>query len=342
VYCKTPKRKAILVTYLVLGKMWYIFKLKMTNLREQNTRPLLRIHITGQNGSGGSTLAKNLESHLAAILGPEKITRFSGGRLRRAAAWLWHEWRSDPNRIAEIVESHDYTADLMDTTATPLLNITQTLWLKFESEFDEMFRQYQLEGLLNSLTPYMDRPQDDAVLGDFNDTQSKYSPESILWDKATETYLLHLTQTAQTSYVLESKLAVIFQDIQELQALVRTNSGWALPALRLMLTVDPEVAAARISERELEPTTVERVLARRADDSKRYGNAYHMMNTGKPFTEQDLRDASIVIDTSDKDKDQVLLEALSHLARFLSQEGLPEVQEHRDLQAGVEKLIPTP
>src|SRR5690606_27076869 len=152
--------------------------------------------------------------------------------------------------------------------------------------------------ILSLLEPYFNYPSSNAVLNQFNALQEHLSPDVLIWDLITDAYLLDTTENAQQSYVLESKLAVILDKIQELQALVNTEGQFVLPYLKIMLVVDLDVATQRISHRETNPVTTGEVKARTQFDWQRYSLLYHHTDTGAPLTEHDLVDGSYVIDTS--------------------------------------------
>lgn len=259
-------------------------------IRNSENAVQLRIKITGQAGSGGSTLATNLERQL----GKESMVRISGGKLRRAEAFLWQTYRED---------------SIYDT-----VQISENeKWARFEKYFTDRYYGLGLVGILELLQPYFDHPSDNGVLNAFNQAQETFSPQATIWDIVTDSFLLQQTEQTTDNYIIESKLAVVLTLIEELSNYVDHNQAWALPAFNLYLTVDPSVAQARINQREKTPVSLEDVIARRSYDWNRYGTIYHHAQTHQPLTETDLQTGSYVIDTSHLDAEAVLTDALLYL-----------------------------
>lgn len=258
-------------------------------------KPSIGIDITGQPGSGGSTLAQNIEK----TLGSETIKRISGGVLRRAEAYYWQEFKKQTQL--------DYTA------------ISEAdIWQTFEQNFMHTYATQGYEGVMTLLEPYFGLEPNNSILNEFNTAQTTYSPDEPIWDVVTDSYLLSTTENLTQSYVLESKLAAALRIIQEFQPLLRESSPHVLHAT-LYTVVDPEVSAERVNMREKKPVTVAEIMERRQNDWQRYSTYYHHYNTEQPLAEADVMAASYVIDTTQLTPEEVLTEAYLYIMGQLNQ-----------------------
>lgn len=252
----------------------------------------LRIDITGQPGSGGSTLAANIEK----VVGSDRLKKISGGVVRRAMAYLWDEYskQSPIDNLTEVSQE-----------------IVAKQWQKFERSCKETYEADGFPGFLKLLEKHWNRNPDTKILNAFNTAHEQYGREPF-FDLIIDEYQLRTTEAATGNYILESKLAVLLRHIQELQHCLDTERVFSLPLINVYLTVDPTISAQRITQRERTPILEHEVMQRRQADWLRYGSFYHTIS-GQPITEADALNNSFVIDTSQLTEEEVLTETLLYI-----------------------------
>lgn len=242
----------------------------------------LKILITGEPGSGGSTLAANLMTELR----DREVVKISGGRFRRAEA---HHWATFKEEMANI-------------------DAAQT-WLHFEQLYETTYAELGINGVIALLSPYFELPSDDGILLQMDDDQKLYCKNHDIWETMTDCFLLDQIYNVDQNLVLESKLAVVLDVIDQLAQHVDTSA--ALPLIKIILRVDPEVAAERISIRQNSPISVEQVKSRSINHWERYGNLYTSQN--EPLSQNIVDQQGFLIDTSNITAQQVLDRAITYI-----------------------------
>lgn len=242
--------------------------------------PPINILIAGQPGSGGSTLRDNI-----LALPNLELEKVSGGRIRRAYAQHWQEFSQGQNQ---------------DDAASN--------WRTFSDQYHLAYEQRGYQGVVELFDEHLDLPPDTESLNAFNVAQAQYGASENLWDLIIDASLYHKLLTSDHSVLIESKLATILDLIDELHRMAIENPVLSQPLIKILLVVEPEIAAQRISRREGRTITVDEVQVRNEADWERYGRFYHI--DGKPLTFDDLVAASHVIDTSYLTPEEVLAEVL--------------------------------
>lgn len=257
----------------------------------------LRIDITGQPGSGGSTLGNNLEH----ILGKDRVQKVSGGVMRRAAAYYWHEYK-----ITE------------PAPTTNGSNVEFLTWQRFEQHCNDVYKSGGYAAFMQLLEPYFQLAPNNHVLNAFNTAHELHSHDPF-FDRITDEHQLELIENTTSHYILESKLAVALRQIQELTSHLQQNRMFSLPLIRIYLTIDPTVSAVRISQREQIAVTATEVLERRRNDWHRYSTYYHVDSNGQPLSETAVMANSYVLDTTNLNREEVLTDVLIHILIQLNQ-----------------------
>ena len=108
-----------------------------------------------------------------------------------------------------------------------------------------------------------------------------------------------------------------------MQAVVRQNSSMVLPYLKVLLSLDPAIAAQRIGQRENRQVAIEEILVRKQRDFDRYSDLYQI--NGQEVTHQDLsRLADVIIDTEKNGPTEVATKILHAYIQKLSVTGQEE------------------
>lgn len=212
---------------------------------------LPRIYITGETGGTGSSTVADI---LAETL---HLPHISGGRYYRGIA-------------------HDYDIfkrehESMDESQTYLL---------FWNIYRNLLEENGIEGVDSRTKKYWELPNDEAVLTQFSTAVKTNAEQDGTLDGTYDYYVNEKVLSAalqQPGAVVVQKLT---QKIDELKPVITQYNNLAVPFLSVVLTASPNVAAARISQREKRMVTPEEILARRDRDWARYSELYHA--NGKP------------------------------------------------------------
>lgn len=257
----------------------------------------LRIDITGQPGSGGSTLGNNLEY----VLGKDRVQKVSGGVIRRAAAYYWHEYKNTQ-------PAHAVNGDTAEFLT----------WRAFEQHCSDVYTSGGYAVFMQLLEPYFQMIPSNHVLNAFNTAHELHSHDPF-FDRITDEYQLEHIENTTSHYILESKLAVALRHIRELTSHLQHNRVFSLPLIRIYLTIDADVSATRISQREQAAVTAAEVLERRRNDWSRYSSYYHLDSNDQSLSEEAAMANSYVLDTTNLSREEVLTDVLIYILIQLNQ-----------------------
>lgn len=253
-----------------------------------------RIFLSGETGgTGASTTSKLLARHLAVPL-------ISGGRYYRAIARHF------------------------DSFCEEQRSSTDAVYQRFLNSYQEQYELTGIQGANSLLEPFQDCPPSEDVLSNFNRYVAVHATKDggldSVWDYIINEKLLS-EALQQPGFVVESKLAVVSVQIDQMLSVVKQYNNLVLPYLAIVLSLDPQVAASRISQRENHNASEQDVLSRKAMDWARYSSLYTL--GGRPLKHSDLyRLADEVINTEQQSPEQVtatILEYYSLKIGFLSQ-----------------------
>ncbi len=248
----------------------------------KNPEYKLGIMVTGETaGTGASTISKHLEQHLGFPI-------ISGGKHFRALANHFNTFREENPNLS--------------------LNEQYKLFLQmYQNAFDN-----------NAADSLMGKNEADMVKGDVLAVFHKAIEENYqltgqtdkIWDYVVDRKTIIDAFSKKDSFIWESKLAILALSFDQMQAVVKQNANMTLPYLKVLLSLDPTIAAQRISKRENRPVKVEEILERRKRDFDRYGNLYQI--NGQKVTHQNLTDfADVTINTQENHPEEVVKKILS-------------------------------
>jgi cytidylate kinase len=231
------------------------------------------LYITGDKpGTGASTACANLAELQST---PEKkAPRISGGSFRRALAYSWQAYLEQCGEVP-----------------------TQDKWDAFKEFHEGLYQQGGWEAVKKSANSYFGLKSNEQVLKKFNQAQEQFGADDWLWDVILDSYVMAQTHQYPDGYVVDAKLGVAINFVDQLAHLrLPENSIFALPFIYIMLTVDWETAAQRVTGRE-DTTSVETLELRMKEDWDRYSDIYTI--NGVPLLLSHLyRLAHAVIDTT--------------------------------------------
>lgn len=263
-----------------------------------------RILISGEHGgTGASTVAEILSKIL-------NIPIISGGKYFRGMAHhflefqLQYEWLAPENQYRAFL--HMYRT---------------------------VFEELGVSGVYDLIKPFFGHKSSEFALQNLT-TQIKQNLEPDgTTNRDWDLYVNLMTMVAvllSNGFVYEAKTAIAAGEFTEMQPIIAaydtstsTSQGnWVVPYIRVLLNVDPSVAAKRISDREERLITKQEVLERKDRDWRRYGEIFTI--DGQPAKHRDLyRFADEVIDTEHLTPEQVAQQTIQYYLlkiRFLSQE----------------------
>lgn len=269
--------------------------------RENGHLPLAtRWLISGKSGgTGASTTANLLAEHL-------QLPVISGGKYFRAFAAEFHQYQQAQRLAGELETEND-------------------IYNQFLKKCQEILAEQKISGLLEFLKTGLRTGADGEILANFSLAIAKATPKSdaepnadTFWDTVVDQVTI-AEALSKPGFVSESKLAILKLELDEMQPVVSLYDGLALPYLKVLLSLDPKLAAQRIGQRENRAVSPDEVTTRQLRDFARYKN-YHLQ--GKPVSFEDLtQHADVIIDTSQRTPDQVAVtavEAYLHKIRQLS------------------------
>jgi cytidylate kinase len=257
-----------------------------------------RIMITGETaGTGASTTSKLLAESL-------KLPIISGGKYFRALANLFNVFQGKNNGLS------------LDEQYQSFLRIYQ-----------QVFGQEGLGGVTTLMEAGIAEGARGDVLATFSaaidNSFKKNGRIDTVWDYIVDQKTIS-DALQQPGFVWESKLAVISLELDQLQSVVSQSSFLTFPYLRVLLSLDPEVAAQRVGQRESRQVDVEEVLLRRQRDFDRYGNLYQIR--GQRVAQRDLsRFADVVINTESTNPKEVATKVLNAYLQKISFVGQSEL-----------------
>jgi cytidylate kinase len=261
----------------------------MTNLIEgHHCKP--RILISGETGgTGASTTAKLLANFL-------ELPLISGGKYFRALA----------NRFQVFCEQHSDSS-------------LDTQYLSFLYLYEERFAKDGLAGISTLIEEGIRDGAHGQTLARFSQAIEASSKRNggvnPIWDYVVDQKTID-DALRQSGFVWEAKLAVLAFEIDQLAA-VASRSDSAIPFLRVVLTLDPVVAAQRVGSREGREVAVDEIMVRKQHDFARYGHLYQI--GGQKVMHEDLaRFADIAINTENTDPNEVVAKILKEYLRLLS------------------------
>ena len=229
-----------------------------------------RIMITGENGgTGSSTLARMLSDLL-------ELPCISAGGYVRAL-------------------SHQFCRRL-EESGQPLAQFTSD----FNQMYTKQYRGHGIAGVLALLSPDITTPSNGVEVKAFTSAIATYLPnESRLWDTWIDCMTLQEAVGSNNGFVWEGKLTIIADRITEIQKLLAVGATplFAGPVIRILLTADHSVAAARIAKREAVAANPDEVARRQARDFRRFAATYTIGD--RPIELADLRRHADHIEATD-------------------------------------------
>ena len=198
-------------------------------------------------------------------------------------------------------------------------------YLLFLKLYQERFSQDGLEGILSLIEEGISNGAHGEILARFGqaiEASSKTTGEvNPIWDYIVDQKTFDDALRAP-GFVWESKLAVLAFKIDQL-AVVARQSNSVVPYLRVVLTLDPVIAAERVSEREGRAVSVDEILIRKQRDFARYGELYQIGGQ-KVLHDHLVQSADVVIDTENTDPNEVAVTILKKYIQILSTLGVWE------------------
>jgi len=267
----------------------------MSNSPDTQLKP--RIMITGETaGTGASTTSKILAEQL-------KLPIISGGRYFRGLANRFDLFQQER---ASLSQDHQYQS--------------------FLEKYQEVFSTQGLPGVSAILEEGIQQGAKGDILAKFSaaveTNQRKTGQIDTVWDYIVDQKTLS-DALQQPGFVWESKLAVLSLSLDQLQSAITGVEFLAVPYLRVLLKLDPLVAAQRVGERENRQVDLDEILIRKQRDFARYGDLYQI--GGQRVTHQDLyHHADVTIDTQHLTPAEVAIQVLgSYIDKIIA-----VVQEH--------------
>lgn len=219
-----------------------------------------RILITGETaGTGASTTSKILAEKLSLPL-------ISGGKFFRALA----------NRFA-VFEAQKAHLD------------QEACYEQFLKQYQDVYEQQGLEGINILLADAIEQGAKGDVLAKFgeileNRTEKTGSVDPV-WDYIVDEQTI-MSALSQPGFIWEAKLAVLALHLDEFRSTVAQFNTLSLPYIKILLRLDPLIAAQRVASRENREVNVQEIMLRKQRDFDRYGELYKI-NTN-PLSHQDL------------------------------------------------------
>lgn len=251
-----------------------------------------RIFISGETGgTGASTVAGELSKVL-------QIPRISGGRYYRGIA-------------------HDYAAYKKEHHGMDEAG----MYLSFWNRYCDLYETQGITGIDTLTKKYWELPNDEVVLRELNAAIKANAQLDGELDGIYDRYVNEKVLAAalqEPGAVVEQKLT---REIDELKAVIQKHNNLATPYLSAVLTASPEVAAARVTQRESHHiVTPGEILDRQKRDWARYSELYHV--DGKPVKPYHLfQFADEVVSTNDLSAKEVAEQIIRYYLlkiRFLS------------------------
>jgi len=263
----------------------------MSNSPDAQLKP--RIMITGETaGTGASTTSKILAEQL-------KLPIISGGRYFRGLANRFDLFQQER---ASLSLDHQYQS--------------------FLEKYQEVFSTQGLPGVSALLEEGIQQGAKGDILAKFSAAveanQRKTGQIDTVWDYIVDQKTLS-DALQQPGFVWESKLAVLSLSLDQLQSAITGVEFLAVPYLRVLLKLDPLVAAQRVGERENRQVNLEEILIRKQRDFTRYGELYQI--GGQGVTHQDLyQHADVTIDTQHLTPAEVAIQVLgSYIDKIITE-----------------------
>lgn len=220
----------------------------MINTVDTHFKP--RIMITGETaGTGASTTARILADHL-------RLPIISGGKYFRGIA----------NRFS------------LFQTKNPSISFEQQYQI-FLEEYQSVFSTQGLAGISILLDEGIQQGAKGDVLATFHTAvvanQKRTGQIDTVWDYIVDQSILH-DALQSPGFIWESKLAVLALNLDQLQVIIMQSNALTIPYLRVVLMLDPAIAAQRVGERENRQVEVDEILVRKQNDFDRYGELYRI------------------------------------------------------------------
>lgn len=259
-----------------------------------------RIIISGETaGTGGSTTSKILSDALG-------IPNISGGKYFRGLANRFNKYTIDNRHIA-----------------------TAQNYLDFLLLYENAYNQDGLNGVNHLVGDGFVEGAKGDILAQFGQAiESKFERTNKIdkvWDYAVEQNTI-LEALSNPGFVWEAKIAILALELDQMQNILPQNEFINTLYLKVLLSIDPKIAAERVGFRENRTVPASEITKRRDRDFARYGKLYTIKNI--PIEHGDLsKHADIKIDTQNTEQDGVANRAMqSYIQKLntLSTE-LPEV-----------------
>jgi|GEM_PF-1381470 len=244
-----------------------------------------RILITGETGGTGASTTSRLLSELL------EQPNISGGRFFRAMA----------NRF-----------ELFQTQNVALTNSEQ--YNRFLLLYQETFQHIGVEGISILLGDGLDQQADGNQLARFQvaitESQVRTGQLDSVWDYIVDQHTL-LDAFQKPGFIWEAKLAILALEIDQLQSVITDRRIFALPLLKVLLQLDPAVAAERVGQREKRQVSVAEIALRKKRDFERFGKLYTVRGT--PVVHADLLQAAeLAINTEQFSPKEVVSQIIWH------------------------------
>lgn len=265
------------------------------SLLESNRQSMAMISITGiSGGTGASTTARLLSKHL-------ELPVISGGKYFRALA----------NRFSYFQEQNSDLSVEMQYKA-------------FLKRYEQVFIEKGLDGASELIQKGIAEGANGKMLSTFiaeiEKSMKKKGQIDKTWDYIVDQKVISVA-LEKSGFILESKLAVISLKLDQLQDIISKYPTFTLPYLNVLLSLKPEVAAERISQRENRPVNADDILLRKQRDFDRYGDLYQI--DGQRVEHSDLyKFTDIIIDTENLKPEEVAITVLNAYIQKVASLGL--------------------
>ncbi len=170
----------------------------------------------------------------------------------------------------------------------------------FLSLYERIYDTQGLQGVTQAMEEGIRDGANGEVLGKFEhviEQAKKKNKKNVhqVWDYIVDQQTIQ-EALSKPGFVWESKLALIATELDQMQAIVPHNNYSSAPQLRVLLSLDPRVAAQRVGQREGRKVNTAEIKLRKKRDFDRYRELYQIH--GHPVTPKDLvRFSDIQIDT---------------------------------------------
>lgn len=250
-----------------------------------------KILISGETGgTGASTTSKLIAEKLS-------LPVVSGGKYFRALA----------NRFDHFQKQH------------PELDF-DAQYEAFLAVYEQVFKAQGLSGISHMIAEGIEQGAKGDAVAAFSAAieraQQRKGQIDTVWDYIVDQQTIG-DALEKPGFVWEAKLAILSLHFDQMRTVVQNAPTSALPYLHVLLTLDPEVAAQRVGQRESRDVHVNEILERKKRDFDRYGSLYSIR--GRKVAHGDLaRHADVSINTETITPPEVASEILRAYIQRLS------------------------